>query len=273
MSARLLPVLLLVLTAGATAQPSRTLPDDEWCDRDEWGGGPNRETACEVRETVISARRLSVDASPNGGVKVTAWDRNDVLVRARVSASARRQSEADRLVAETTVRTDRGQISARTPRAENAGVSVSYEIFAPRRTDLALRTTNGGVSVNGLFGRIDVQAVNGGIDLADVAGAVRARTTNGGVAVALAGDAWDGEGLDVESTNGGISISLPPDYSATLSAQTQMGRISAPGVTVRNARRERGQRTGDQIEGTLGRGGAPLRAVTTNGGISIRRAR
>lgn len=270
---RLTPLLLLVLAASVAAQPSRTLTDDEWCDEDHWNGDDDRERACEVRETMISARRLMIDAAPNGGIKVKAWDRSDVLVRARVSAVARRQSQADRMVAETTVRTENGRISARTPRADDAWASVSYEIFAPRRTDLALQTHNGGVSVDGIFGSIEAQAMNGGIALNDVAGAVRARTTNGGVSVALAGDAWDGEGLDVQSTNGGISISLPEGYSAELAAETRMGRISTNGLSLRNEQRERGRWTGDEIRATIGRGGAPLRAVTTNGGVSIRRSR
>jgi len=269
---RLTPLLLL-LAACATAQPSRTLSDDAWCDDGVWNGDGTRETVCEVRETVISARRLAVDAAPNGGVEVRAWDRPDVLVRARVSASARRQSEAQRLVEQTTVQIANGQIRSVTPRVDDGWTSVSYEIFAPRRTDLTLRTVNGGLTVDGIYGSVNAQAVNGGIVLHEVAGAVQAQTTNGGVSVALAGDAWDGEGLSVESTNGGISISLPEGYSAELAAQTRMGRISTDGLALLNEQRDRGQWTGDEIRGTLGRGGALLRASTTNGGVSIRQVR
>lgn len=273
MLTRILPLLALAALAAcaSTAQPTRTLADDAWCENERRG---DNERACEVRETVISTHSLSIDATPNGGVKVSSWDRSDVLVRARVSASARRQADAERLVEATEVRIRNGQVEASTPRTGNGSwVSVSYEIFAPRQTDLALRTTNGGVSVHGMAGSIEANAVNGGISLNDVAGSVRARTTNGGVSVALAGDAWDGEGLDVESTNGGISISLPSNYSAELSAETQMGRISTDGLSLRNEQRERGRWTGDELRATLGRGGAPLRAVTTNGGVSIRQGR
>ncbi len=259
---RVTPLLAFVLLAACatTAQPARTLTDDEWCENERRG---DRERACEVRETVISARSLTVDATPNGGVSVKVWDRADVLVRAKVSAAARRQADAERLVQQTQVRTRNGQVGAATPRTNgDAWVSVSYEIFAPRRTNLNLHTTNGGVSVHGIAGSIEANAVNGGISLNEVGGSVRARTTNGGVSIALAGDAWDGEGLDVESTNGGISITLPENYSAELSAQTQMGRISTSGLTLNNEQRERGRWTGDEIRATLGRGGARLRAVT-----------
>ena len=135
--------------------------------------------------------------------------------------------------------------------------------------------------VDGLRGDIGVQAMNGGISLKGVAGKVQARTTNGGISVALAGDAWQGAGLDVESTNGGISIALPRGYSAEIDAKTQMGRISAPDLVVTNSTHTStdshsttdGRRTqhsyGDEVQGTLGEGGPRVRVVTRNGGISI----
>ena len=276
MLTRLLAAALLVGSASAAAQASRTLLDDDWCDDAGWSEGV---TACEVRETVISARRLSVDASPSGGVTVKAWDRPDVLVRARVVAVAPSRAEAERLVDGTDVETQNGRIRARQPRALRGGsrhrrwVSVSYEVFAPRRTDAALRTVNGGVGVHGLHGAVDAQAVNGGISLSDVAGAVRARTTNGSVSVVLAGDRWVGDGLDVESTNGAISLTVPDGYSADLAATTRMGRIATSGLALRDERRAEGQWTGDELTARLGDGGPRLRVTTVNGGVSIRHTR
>lgn len=273
---RLLIVFLLPLAACATAQPDagRTLSSDDWCARAARGSG-DPSHACEVRETVLTARRLQVDAGPNGGIVVNRWDRPDVLVRARVAASGPSSSEADRLVGDTAVETAGGRVRARVPggRAPGARVSVSYEIFAPRHTDLALQAVNGGLSVDGIAGDVDARTVNGGVALRDVAGAVRARTTNGGVTVDLAGPARDGAGLDVATTNGGIAITLPRGYSARLAAETQTGRVVTSGLDLRDERRERGRPAGDRLEGTLGRGDARLSAVTTNGGVSIRQGR
>lgn len=277
MLTRLLAVAVLTATASAAAQSSRTLSDDDWCDDTaEWSDG---ETACEVRETVLSARRLSVDAGPMGGATIKAWDRPDVLVRARVVAGARTQREADRLLDATVIETQNGQIRSRQPRdvrgahASGRWVAVSYEVFAPRRTDAAVRAVNGGVGIHGLHGALRAEAVNGGVALSDVAGAVRARTTNGGVSVTLAGDRWVGEGLDVESTNGGITLTLPDGYSADLTATTRMGRITTPGLALRDARRAEGRWTGDELTARIGNGGPRLRVATVNGGVSIRHGR
>lgn len=268
---RLSTLALLLFSVCATAQPQRTLSDDEWC-RAERGG--DRERACEVRETVLQARRLDVDATPNGGVQVKTWDRSDVLVRARVSSAAPTRAEAERLVAAARVLTDNGRVRAAVPEGgRNAWVTVSYEIFAPERTDLSLKTVNGGVSVEGVHGRIEADALNGGISLNGVGGDVRARTVNGGVSVALAGDTWEGGGLDVGTTNGGIDMTLPPRYSARLDAETRVGRISAEGLDVDRPDHRNERRMGGHVQTTLGQGGPPLRLSTTNGGVSIRRVR
>ena len=265
-------LLLLALFSAAPlalAQSQRTLPDDPWCN-DSDGYTSRYEKACEVREYVLPAAALDLDPGQNGGVIVCVWDRADVLVRAKVDAQARTQDEARRLLGATRVTANGGRVRAAFPNTgRNESASVSYKVFAPARTDLQVRTHNGGVSVEGLRGDIGVQAMNGGISLRGVAGEVRARTTNGGISIALAGDAWEGKGLDAESTNGGISIRVPEGYSADIEASTQMGRISAPGLVVSGATRTDKRSFGDEIQGTLGQGGPTVRAVTRNGGISI----
>lgn len=270
---RVSTVLLLLASAGAIAQPTRTLTDDEWCE-DALAWDNDREKACEVRETVVSTRRLDVNAGPNGGIKVKTWDRDDALIRARVVAAARTEAAARRFLQETEVTVDGGRVRTDLPETgRGAWVTVGYEIFVPREMDLDLQTLNGGVSVEGVRGEIEAEAMNGGISLSGVAGSVRARTMNGGVSVSLAGDAWEGQGLDVQTTNGGISIDVPEGYSARLDASTRVGRISASGLSIPRERERRGYRVGDRVEATLGRGGAPLRLVTTNGGVSIRQGR
>jgi hypothetical protein len=36
--------------------------------------------------------------------------------------------------------------------------SVSFEIFAPRSTDIRLETDNGGIEVDGMYGNVDFAA-------------------------------------------------------------------------------------------------------------------
>ncbi len=102
--------------------------------------------------------------------------------------------------------------------------------------------------------------------LKQVGGNVHGTTTNGGVVVELAGDRWDGETLDVRTTNGGIVMSVPENYSAHLETGTVNGSLSIDfPVTVQG-------RITREIAVNLGSGGPTVRAMTTNGGVRIRRA-
>ncbi|MDT0630725.1 DUF4097 family beta strand repeat-containing protein [Rubrivirga sp. S365] len=272
---RLLPALLFLTAAAcATAQPTRTLAGDDWCDDVERGWGGDRDErfgACEVREVILPAGSVAVGGR-NGAITVRPWDRPDVLVRARVSARGRTQAEADRRLRAARLDVGRDAVRERPPRRPNDGDVVAYEVFAPRQTNLSLRTMNGAISVEGMAGALDVQTMNGGLSLRDVAGAVRARTMNGGIDVAVGGRGGVGAGLDLETANGGISVALPRGYSADVVASTQMGQISTEGVALDAERRDRGQ-FGDRLAGQIGAGGPTLSAVTQRGGISIRAAR
>src|ERR1044071_666327 len=51
---------------------------------------------CEVREQTLapSGGTIAIDGRQNGGVSVKGWDKNEVLVRARVQTSAPTEAEA-----------------------------------------------------------------------------------------------------------------------------------------------------------------------------------
>jgi DUF4097 and DUF4098 domain-containing protein YvlB len=220
---------------------------------------------CETLEADFDpVGRLSVDGGANGGVEVTGWSGDRIAVRARVWGQARDQDRAREIADEVRLSMRGGRLEADGPdtgRRESWG--VTWEVRVPRDTDLRVETMNGGITVADVRGEIDVRALNGGVHLAGVAGDVRGRTTNGGVHVELDGRRWDGAGLDVETTNGGVTIEVPADYSARLETGTVNGglHLDFP-VTVQG-------RIGRRLATTLGEGGATVRAVTTNGGVSI----
>jgi DUF4097 and DUF4098 domain-containing protein YvlB len=83
--------------------------------------------------------------------------------------------------------------------------------------------------------------------------------------VELEGANWEGETLDVKTTNGGIVMSVPENYSAHLETGTVNGHLSVDfPVTVQG-------RISKELAVNLGSGGATVRAMTTNGGVRIKR--
>jgi len=148
------------------------------------------------------------------------------------------------------------------------GPHVEYDLVVPRAARLSLRTENGSTDVEGLTGeikvvcrngavrvegagKVDVEARNGTISLADVAADARAETSNGSITLArvhgmLAGKTRNGSlrysgdlpaGIDLESSNGGLRLTLPESSRFQLDAETDLGTIRSE-FNVRDSRPE-----------------------------------
>jgi len=223
---------------------------------------------CEIREQTLapSGGAIAIDGRQNGGIAVKGWDQNQILVRARVQAGAPTATEAEALGKQVRIETSGSKIHATGPESKrDYNWDVSYEIFVPRRADLSLETHNGGIAIVDVSGKIDFTALNGGVVLKRVGGAVRGSTTNGGLVIELAGDRWDGESMDVSTTNGGVIMSVPENYSAHVETGTVNGSVNTEfPVTVK------GEVT-KQLALNLGSGGATVRAMTTNGGVHLKK--
>ena len=256
-------VMLVGVSAGAQRQ-SRGQNSD-WCADENWGN--DREGFCEVREYTVPASggTLTVDASPNGGISVEGSSRGDILVSARVVATAATEDEARAIAARVQVVATAARVDAEGPRnlGRREGWHVSYRLSVPTPTPLSLRTTNGGITVDAVNSRVDLKTTNGGIKLSRMAGDVEGRTTNGGIDVDLEGNSWQGGGLDLETTNGGVRVMIPPQYNAHLETGTTNGsvRVDFP-ITIQGT-------IGRSFSTDLGTGGATLRVTTSNGGVRI----
>lgn len=251
----------LFMSGVAGAQPRS---NDDPCRNAGWDDEYYR--SCEVREYTLAAGPLTVDAGQNGGIRVEGWDGSDIRVRAVVTARARGESEAKQLGSEVQVDVGGGRVSARGPSTgRREWWSVSYRINVPRNNDLELQASNGGITIAGVTGTIRFDTTNGGVRLTDLAGDVRGETRNGGLNVTLSGDRWEGAGLDVETSNGGVTLAIPENYNADFSTRTVNGgfRTEYP-MTIQG---ELSPRRG--ITTTLGSGGPPVRVRTTNGGVRI----
>ncbi len=266
----LLPLILVALACASTGasapapQDAPTAQAQDWCRDDHWGDR-DRDHVCEVREYTLRADRdvIVVDGAPNGGIRVEGWDRNEILVQAKVQAQARYEEDAREIVDEIEVLTDR-TIRADGPRTgRHEGWSVSFRVYVPYASNLDLESTNGGITINDVSGNIRFRTTNGGIHLAGLKGDVNGRTTNGGVRVELDGDSWEGHGLEVQTTNGSVKVYVPEDYSCRLESGTVNGsfRIDFP-IMVQG-------RIDRRITAEIGGGGTLIRAYTTNGSVTI----
>jgi hypothetical protein len=252
---------LLLMAGRLPAQSFTTAP----CEGDEGNTANNnwffghQQRVCEVRRTTVNV------SGKNGGIEVIGEERRDIALEARVIVQDSSRDEAQSILREIKIVTD-GTIHADGPQMwglSNRSWSVNYLLHVPRHVSAQLQTANGGIKVTNVDGVIHADTTNGGLTLDDLAGDVHATTVNGGLSVRLDGSQWRGAGLVAKSTNGGVSVKAPENYSAHLIAETVNGGISVGfPVTVQG-------RIHKQIDTNIGQGGATLHFQTVNGGVSI----
>jgi hypothetical protein len=265
MMKRAIPVFFLVALSAALPAAAQPPAANDWC-RSERNNNSDRESVCDVRQfTVVAAGTMTVNAEPNGGIQVDGGPRGDILVQAKVVAQAESQARARQIADAIKVNATPDNVSADGPTGlgRREGWSVSYRLAVPTVSMLSLKTTNGGITIRDVDGDVEFRTVNGGVKLTNLAGDVKGRTSNGGIDVDLEGPGWKGEGLDVETNNGGVHLRIPEQYSAHLETGTVNGglNIDFP-VTVQG-------RVDRQISADLGGGGAPIRVRTHNGGVKV----
>jgi Putative adhesin len=265
-SAATLLSALLTLPAGAQMRDNQ----EKTLTCDNQGSHVRRLASyCEMKEQVLPAGQgvMKIDPGQNGGVAVKGWNRPDVLIRARIEAVAPSDSEARSMVPQVRFSSGASQISADGPAQDrDHSWSVSYEIFAPHQSDIDATAVNGGIHIQDVRGHVQFKASNGGVTLARLAGEVHGQTTNGGLHVELEGDHWDGKGMDVETVNGGVKMSVPANYSAHLETATTNGAINVDFPVTMQGKMTKA------MSFNIGNGGATVRVITTNGGVKIQRS-
>jgi len=221
-------------------------------------------------ETVDVSRALSPSGelrleNTNGSVRVTTWDEPRVRVEATKGAPTQEALREIEVLVEG--EGDRVAVRTRQPKRLFFGASgqVEYRVSVPRGARVTVKNVNGGVEVAGVEGGVHAATVNGTVDASRIGGEVDAQTVNGTVDVSMARiDPASRNRLD--TTNGTVRLTLPPDASAEVEAGTVNGAAHcdfalADGASV-------GRR---KLSGRIGQGGARFVLKTVNGTASVDR--
>jgi DUF4097 and DUF4098 domain-containing protein YvlB len=260
---RLFPALLLPALVAAIAPATAKAQVEDWCAT----GRSGQEEVCEVRDLIaqLSNGAFSINTGPNGSISVEEWEGRDVRILARVAAQARTEGAARDAFEQISLRVGTGSFETEGPRSmRNGGWSVSVRVQVPRGTDLTLSTTNGSIKVEGVSGLVTGRTTNGSITATQLRGRTNLRTTNGSIQAHFDGPLPPEGEVRLQTTNGGVDLTLPRGVSARLEASTTNGGISTDfPITVQG-------RIGRQVSATLGSGGPLIEARTTNGSIRLR---
>ena len=286
------------------------------CDFEDMGGFERYHEDFHFSYPLKAGGRLNVE-SFNGSVEVSVWDHETVDISG--TKYARTQEDTHDLKIEVDHSADSVSIRAIRPSMRHGNYGAKFAIKVPRGVVMdrvttsngairiadgagpaRLKTSNGHVEVSRLKGTLNAETSNGPVELQDVDGAVEVHTSNGHVrAEGIRGgfeattsnssihavlERVDGA-VRLQSSNGGIDLSLPPNTQSAVRAHT-----SNSGITLRlpgevNARlsavtsnssissdfemRVRGEIAKHHIEGSIGNGGPLIDLSTSNGQIRI----
>jgi hypothetical protein len=286
-----LPVALLALATSACAI---NLDAAKYTDREE-------------RRFTVGGKPAVVLRTFDGGIDVTTWDKPEVLVVVEKQAENAESAKAIKVKFEQSG--DRITVEVEKPEAFegigfNVSRSASLKLTVPRQTDLDAKsgdggislagvsgrlnvrsgdggikgtglegdinvhTGDGGINLDGVKGRVDLLTGDGGVNVTGTLACVRARTGDGGVVVRAGAGSRTDEDWEITTGDGALLVELPAGFAAEVDAHSGDGGITVDGLTVAGARTDREDR--DELRGTLGAGGRALRLRTGDGSIRLK---
>lgn len=125
-----------------------------------------------------------------------------------------------------------------------------------------VETSGGHISADDVAGNLDAETSGGHIEIRNAKGRVNADTSGGHVEVGFAkGNAKGGK---IESSGGGITVSVDPNVDLAVDASTSGGSVRTD-IPVKIT----GKVNGSSIRGTLGKGGETLYVHTSGGSVNI----
>ncbi|MHB8500539.1 MAG: DUF4097 family beta strand repeat-containing protein [Candidatus Acidiferrales bacterium] len=199
----------------------------------------------------------------NGPVEVEGWDRNVIEIDA-VKIAREKGSDLDRVSIEVDAKPNDVSVVTRYPQNEGVEVAVEYTVRVPRGARVEhLSTVNGTLKVAGVDSVEDLHTVNGNIEVYEGGGSVHARTTNGNVHLELSHFLGE-KGMVAETTNGSVLLAVPQATQANLEARSLNGNFYSELPFTQEA-----TLLPREMRGKFGKGGAPIRLNTVNGGIQI----
>jgi hypothetical protein len=139
---------------------------------------------------------------------------------------------------------------------------VDYRITVPEGTNLRIKQASGPVEVRSVQGDVDIALAAGGVTLESLAANVRTTVMAGEIQASLAVPA--GGHVELLSTTGNISLSIPAATSASLRAITTTGDVQLVGLSLDDEDSRR-----SVFRGTMGGGNGTIRLETVAGDITI----
>jgi DUF4097 and DUF4098 domain-containing protein YvlB len=214
----------------------------------------------------------------NGKIIAEPTDGSEIVVEGHRVAKSSSDDAAKDLLAKLEIREEVGEstvrVESRPPRFNGMnGLQIEWTVKVPKGVVLDLRTVNGGVRLNRITNEVHAKTTNGGIqgDKLD-ASVLEATAVNGGIEIGLAQPLESSDSIEVETVNGGVTLTLPNESKATIEARCVNGGVHVDDLDIKREDQSNDFERKRRLSGTMNGGGASVKLNTTNGGIHISRS-
>lgn len=231
---------------------------------------------------------LSISGAPAGSITVEGWERSEFEVDATIELQAPTAADLDLLATLNTfiVDVDVNHIRILTSGTHDRAFmkrtvknfpkaliglpwKIDYHIKVPALTDMDIDAGNGPISILGVEGALQLNALNSDANLSLTGGLVSVLIQTGTVNLRIPGRGWHGLGAEFKVASGKLNVELIPGFSADINGSVlRFGAIavSAPDVKPR----ERDGITARSMRARAGSGGATLEFTVGDGTIEIK---
>ena len=187
----------------------------------------------------------------NGDISVSAWNRNDISVRAMAAPAVQIN---DKVVGNS--------ISVTVKRDPNPGRS-DFTVTAPPDTSIYLKNIDGKITIQGMAGHIGVDSITGDIRL------VNMKSESLDVKVITGDILFDGElagagPYNLQSMKGNIDVTIPPKSSFNLTAKVLKNTMNLGGFSFNES-----NILPKFMSGTHSKGGPPLTITSYDGVVRL----
>lgn len=247
-----------------------------------------------VKLTDPSRQALVEVGLVNGGINVTAYDGNEIIVEAvtptRKLVEGGEEGGGKNGMFRIPVNSTALEVVEENNKVEISTQSwkrtVDLNIRVPKNTSLNLRCVNNGdIYVEGVNGDIDVNNVNGAVTLKDVSGSVIGHALNGDLIVTFRSIDSD-KPMSFSSLNGDVDVTFPENLRCDVNIKNDMGDVYSDFEISRVDKPVKMYEDNDEAEdgkyrvriertfyGTINGGGPEFSFKNFNGDILIRQAK
>lgn len=224
----------------------------------------------------------------NGSIRVMGMPVTDCSVTATITARASTMEKAEDIAERTELSFEPTPMGLkfkidRPDNMINCSVGVSLEITLPDKMNLDLESYNGQIKIENIYGKTNATTHNGQVTVNNISGGTTLKTYNGRIETKeISGDidfiSHNGSinadfsqaavpdcNINIKTYNGGINLTAPQNYSATVDVSTYNGQIDTDlPITIT------GKFSQKSLKGTIGDGQGLMKLETHNGSIKIR---